>query len=42
MARDLVRTKAQIQKMYQMKSSLQTVSMRIQTLRDSVTAMSWH
>lgn len=35
MARDLVRTRTQIQKFYQMRSHLQAVSLRIQTLKST-------
>ena len=34
-ARDLVRTRRQVQKFYQMRTQLQAVSLRIQTLRSS-------
>ena len=35
MAKDLVRTRAQIQKFYQMSSYLQTINLRIQTLKST-------
>lgn len=35
MARDLVRTRANIQKFHRMKSQLQAVSLRIQTIRST-------